>query len=593
MEWTIWVLEALAILACSSLTTVGWTRMRRAKREALRSGRTSANIQSNAEQGTIGMETPLVISSPDESTLTEDERATGNEISSSDEAPLDVRTPLAPGAAQSHLSTQTGSSENPQPEHFIWEGIETLRQPNTLANWQAFAKGDIPADMVTAGKTIGQAEADPTLNLLAAHKTNHRSARDIPPRDRERALRARSLVRSRREPDCPDSAKTPKPKPAAKEAVREPSPEPADREYSAISVGWKLKRRMATKKGSMAASSASTHSEEIPLQELSVPKSIFPKPIKAHTLVDRPGADTPLMDPKALKPSSKRSRSTSWDLEHHKPANGANGNASFKPDVFPPPPTGKILKNSRLRTRVGADNMSNRPSPLRIDSSPASLPVSVPICNTRTDMEDNKSKRPVTAESESLVQNPLLDLSDAPAIQSVTSRGQGKLVIPDQSHPLQWVPVMPVTFDTDNPTPPYTRPQTPLLSTATISALQHVNPDTPPNTRPQTPQLPPSNGPVQQIGDDQGKGRIVIPDQCRLERLGLLPTRNPSEGVVFDLVSKDDEDDKIGFSISRCTTVSLTGCVDDMQPLERSPNKRPESWDSGIGLDRSDAVPPS
>ena len=595
--WTIWVAEGLSILACSSVMTIGWTRIRRVRRAALRSGRNSANIQSIAEQGTIGMETTLVIPSPDESTLTEDERAMENEISQSNGAPLDVWTPLARGTTQSHWSTQTRSSGNPQPEHFIWEGMDTLRNPMTRASWQAFTQGHVTADMGITGNTIDQTEADPTLNLLAAHKTNHRSAREIPPRDYRRAVRARSPIQSRFISDRRDPPTTTKPKPAAKEAVRKPHPEPVDRELSAISFGWKLdcklKRRMAIKKGSKAASSASTHSEEIPLQEMPVPKSRLPKPVKAHALDDRPRADTPLMDPRAFKPSSKQRRVISWDLEHHEPADGASGNGSFRPDVFPPPPNGKVLRNSRLRARVGADNIPSRPSPLRNDSSPASLPVSIPIRNTY--IEDTESKRPATAESEislpTALQNPFLDPSEAPAIQSVTSRGQGRIVTPDQSHLLRCAPMTPVTFDSDNPTPPYTRPPTPLLPPATISALQHANPDTPPDTRLQTPHLHSSDNLVHQSGNDQGRGRIVVQEQSRLERFGLLPTRNARKGVVFDLVSKEDEGDKPGFSMSRCTTKSLTGCVEDMQPLERCP-KRPDSWDSGVGLDRGDEVSP-
>ena len=573
--WSIWVAEGLSILACFSLMTYGGIRIRTMKRDALRSGRRFTNVQSNAEQGTIGMQATLSIPSPDESDRAEDQRATENEISQSNGAPVDVWTPLAGGVAQSHLPTQTRSSGNPEPEHFIWEGMETLRQPMTLATWRTFAQGRVTADMGTTGKTIDQTEADPALDLMATRKTNHKSTREIPARDYKRAVRARSPLRSRFQPDGQDPAKTAKPKFAGKEAVRKPHPEPVDHDLSAISFGWKLdcrlKRHTAIRKGSKAAGSSSTHSEDIPLQDLLVPKSRLPKPIKAHTLEDKPRADTPLMNPKALKPSSKRPRATSWDVKQSKPANGAHGNVSFKPDVFPPPPpNGKVLRNSRLRARVGADNMPSRPSPLSNDSSPASLPISLPIA----------------------LQNPFLDPSEAPAIRSVTSRGQGKLVIPDQSQLLQWAPMTPVTFDNDNPTPPYTRPQTPLLAPATISALQQVNIDTPPMTRPQT-RLPSSDALVHQTGDDKGGNRIVVPEQSRLERLGLLTTR-PSEGVVFDLVSKEDDDDThgFGFSMSRCTTKSLTGSVDDMPPLERCP-KRPDSWDSGIGLDRSDAVAPS
>ena len=593
--WSIWVAEGLSILACSSIMTIGWIRIKRARRAALTSGRDSANIHSSAEQGSIGMNNTLTIPSPDELTPTEDEIATEDDISQSNETPIDVWTPLAHGATSSHSSTQPRSSGNPQREHFVWEGMETLRQPMTLAKWQAFSQGQITAEMNTTGKTIDQTEADPTLNLLAAHKTNHRSPREIPPRDFKRAVRARSPLQSRFEPDSQDSAKTTKPKPAANEAARRPYPELVDRELSSMSFGWKLdcklKRRVAIKKGSKAANSPSPDPEEIPLQELSIPKSRIPKPVKAHTLDDKPRPDTPLMDPKALKPSSRQGRATSWELEHPKPANGVYGSVPFKPDVFPPhPPIGKILKTSRLRTRIGADNMPHRPSPLRIDSGPASPFASMPL--RPTSIEDNKSTRPITAESEisqpTTLENPFLDPSDAPAIQSVTSRGRGKLVTPDQSHLLQSAPV---TIDTDNPTPPYTRPPTPLLPPATIAALQNVNMNTPPDSRLHTPRPSSSDALVHQAEDDQVRGRIVVPEQSRLERLGLLATRKPSEGIVFDLVSKDDEDEKQGFSMSRCTTKSLTGCVDDMQPLERCP-KRPDSWDSGIGLDGSDAMPP-
>ena len=116
--------------------------------------------------------------------------------------------------------------------------------------------------------------------------------------------------------------------------------------------------------------------------------------------------------------------------------------------------------------------------------------------------------------------------------------------------------------------------------------------DTPPDTRLHTPRPSSSDALVHETENHNGQGRIVVPEQSRLERFSLLGTRKPSEGIVFDLVSKKDEDEKQGFSMSPCTTKSLTGCVDDMQPLERCP-KRPDSWDSGIGLDGGDAVPPS
>lgn len=528
--WTVWAAQGVWIVACCYSR---WRLVQKGAptRETLRGSAAGRDL----EQGASGPDTMLVVLRPEGEAPAGYEMTVENDDALFNRTPLENFSPLQPDEGRQSIlpqrphPTRACSSRSSRPTRIVWEGLEQLAPPRSI-------------NMIPTGRTIDEAEADTTRGLMAAHKTRHQRTRDVPKKDLERAVRARSPIRTvcksvkmmeQEELELAQRANLPTSEPLTLEedvarcTARKRARALKDKARLAKSFPIELQEIVAPRTASSLpgeaeessiqerASSLPEEQEGFPFPDMRITPTTRPRPANGCQLVDKPGPDIELMK---LQPRRRQCSNSSWNLKDTETTPAAQEDGQLPHPASPQSGLLKHLQKERFGPKAGAAYAPTRPSPLRNHSGPT---VRMPTGFIRR---------------------------------------------------------------TGSVTPP--RASKEVEETMMSGAL---DPEAHLSTPRQIPVVSPEDPPVIKSVNAKGKGKIVVREQSRLERLGLVPLeRRPFEWLEFDLMGVEDESEARELSPSRIPT-SASQCP-EMAPLKRCRKLRGESWDSGIYIDDDEAV---